>query len=77
MTHICVSKLIINGSHNGLSPGRRQAIVWTNAGMLLIVSLGPNFSEMLIKIHAFSFKNMHLNHANKLFSIACSTDIHD
>ena len=34
--HICVNKLIIIGSDNGLSPGRRQAIIWTNAGILLI-----------------------------------------
>ena len=27
MTHICVSKLSILGSDNGLSPGRRQAII--------------------------------------------------
>ena len=33
-THICVDKLI--GSDNGLSPARRQAIIWTNAGILLI-----------------------------------------
>ena len=33
--HICVSKLTIIGSDNGLSPGRRQAIIWTNAGILL------------------------------------------
>ena len=32
--HICVSKLTIIGSDNGLSPGRRQAIIWTNAGIL-------------------------------------------
>ena len=31
MTHICVGKLIIIGSENGLSPDRRQAIIWTNA----------------------------------------------
>ena len=36
VTHICVSKLRIIGSDNGLSPGRRQAIIWTNAGILLI-----------------------------------------
>ena len=36
VTHICVSKLTIIGSDNGLSPGRRQAIIWTNAGILLI-----------------------------------------
>ena len=34
--HICVGKLTIIGSDNGLLPGRRQAIVWTSAGMLLI-----------------------------------------
>ena len=34
--HICISKLTIIGSDNGLSPGRRQAIIWTNARLLLI-----------------------------------------
>ena len=33
-THICVSELTIIGSDNGLSPGRRQAIMWNNAGLL-------------------------------------------
>ena len=50
MTHICVGKLTIIGSDNGLSPGRRQAIIWTNAGLLLIRHLGTNFSEILIGI---------------------------
>ena len=59
MTHICVSKLTIFGSNNGLSPGQRQAIIYTNAGILLIRTLGTNFSEILSKIHAFSFKEMH------------------
>ena len=36
LTHICVSKLTIIGSDNGLSPGRRQAIIWTNDGILSI-----------------------------------------
>ena len=31
VTHICVGNLTITGSDNGLSPGRRQAIIWTNA----------------------------------------------
>ena len=31
VTNICISKLTITGSDNGLSPGRRQAIIWTNA----------------------------------------------
>ena len=34
VTHICVSKLTTIGSDNGLSPDRRQAIIWTNAGTL-------------------------------------------
>ena len=60
MTHICVSNLAIIGSDNGLSPGRRQAIIWTNAGLLLIGPLGTNFSEILIEILTFSFKKMRL-----------------
>ena len=58
--HICISKLNIIGSDNGLSPGRRQAIIWTNAGILLIEPLGTNFSEILIAIAIFSFKKKHL-----------------
>ena len=34
VTHICVGNLAIIGSDNGLSPSRRQAIIWTNAGIL-------------------------------------------
>ena len=60
VTHICVSKLTTIGSDNGLAPGRRQAIIQTNAGMLLIGPLGTNFSEILSEIHTFSFKKMHL-----------------
>ena len=60
VTHICVSKLSSIVSDSGLSPGRRQAIIWTNAGILLIRSLGTNFSEILIEIHTFSFKKMWL-----------------
>ena len=36
VTHICISKQTTIASDNGLSPGPRQAIVWTNAGTLLI-----------------------------------------
>ena len=60
VTHICVGKLTIIGSDNGLSPGRRQAIIWTNAGILLIEPLGTNFSEILIGIQICSFKKMRL-----------------
>ena len=58
--HICVGNLTIIGPDNGLSPGRRQAIIWTNAGILLIGAWGTYFSEILIGIHTFSFNKMHL-----------------
>ena len=58
VTHICVSKLTSIGSDSGLSPGRRQAIIWTNAWILLIGPLGTNVSEILIEIIIFSFMKM-------------------
>ena len=67
VTHICVSKLTIIGSDNGLSPDRRQAIIWTNAGILLIGPLGTNFSEILIEIQTFSLKKIRL----KMSSAKC------
>ena len=56
---ICVSKLTITGSVNGLSRGRRRAIIWTSAGMLLIWPPRTNFIDFLLSksfIH-----EMHLN----------------
>ena len=67
VTHICVGKLTIIGSDNGLSPGRCQAIIWTIAGILLIGPLGTNFSTILIGIQAFSLQKMHL----KMSSTKC------
>ena len=58
--HICVIKLTIIGSDNGLLPGRHQTIIWTNDGILLRWPLWTNFSEILIGIQTFSFKKMHL-----------------
>ena len=60
VAHICVSKLTIIGSDNGLSPGWRQAIIWTSDGILLIGPFGTKFSEILSEIHTFSFKKMHV-----------------
>ena len=71
MTHVCVSKQTIIGSDNGLAPGRRQAIIWTNAGILLIGPLGTNFNEILIEIHAFSFKKMHLKMSSEKWCPSC------
>ena len=60
LTHIGVGNLTVIGPDNGLSPGRRQAIIWTNDGILLIRPIGTNFSETLVGIHTFSFREMHL-----------------
>ena len=70
-THICVSKLTNIGSDNGLSPGRRQAIIWTNAEIFLIRTLGTNFSEILSEIHEFSFKTMHLKMSSGKWRPSC------
>ena len=49
VAHICVGILSIIGLDNGLSPGRRQPIIWTNTGKLLMGSLGKklqwNFNQ--------------------------------
>ena len=67
VTHIRVGKPTIIGSDNGLSLERRQAIIWTNAGILLIGPLGTNFSEILIKIQTFASKKIRL----KMSSAKC------
>ena len=51
VTHLCVGNLTIIGPDNGLSPGRRQAIIWTNTWILLIGPWGTNFNEIWIGIH--------------------------
>ena len=58
-TYASVNSIII-GSDNGLSPGQRQAIIWTNIGILWIGPLGRNLNEILIAIHTFPFKKIHL-----------------
>ena len=57
VTHICVGNLTIIASDNDLSPGRRQAIIWTNAGILLIEPLGTISMQLPSKfIHFHSRK---------------------
>ena len=60
VTYICVGNLTIIGPDNGFSPGRRQAIICTNAGILFIEPLGTNLNEILIEILTFPFKKMRL-----------------
>ena len=66
VTHIWVGNVTITGSGNGLPPGRGQAIIWTNAGILLIGPLGTNFSEISVGIQTFSFRKMHLEMSSAL-----------
>ena len=53
----CISIFTIIGSDNGLLPGQHQAIIWANAGILLIGSLGTNFSEIIKKFMHFHSRN--------------------
>ena len=67
VTHICVSKLSITDSDNGLSPGRCQAIIWTSAGIFLIQTLGTHFSKIL----TISFKKMRLKWSSGIWWPFC------
>ena len=72
VTHICIGNLTIIGSVIGLSPGRRQAIIWTYAGILSIGHLGTNFNEILIEIQILSSKKIRLKMSSakwRLFSL--------
>ena len=71
--HICISKLTIIGSDNGLAPDWQQAIIWTNSRVFLIQSIGTNFNQILSKIHTFSFKKMHLNMSSGKLRLFCLT----
>ena len=53
--------------HTGLSPGRREAIIWTNTGILLIDPQGTNFSEIFIEIYTFFIQE------NAFENIVCET----
>ena len=52
VTYICVGNQTIIGSDNGLSPGRRQAITWTNVAILLI---GPPRSKLRWNVNRNSY----------------------
>ena len=71
MTHICVGKLIIIGSDNGLSPDRRQAVIRTNARLLSIGPLRTYFNDNLIKIQQFSLKKMYVKMSSAKWRPSC------
>ena len=60
VTHIWFSELTTIGLANGLSPGRCQSTIWTNVGTLSSEPVGIKFSQILNRLHTFSFKKMHL-----------------
>ena len=69
-------KLTIIGSDNGLSPGRRQAIIWTNAAVLLIGLVGTNFSGILIwNAHIFIQENAYENVVCEMASICLGLNV--
>ena len=71
VNYICVRKLSLIGSDNGFSPGQHQAIIRTNAAILLIWPLETNVTEMLIEIHTFSFKKIHLTTSSAKWRSFC------
>ena len=66
VTHICIGNLTTISSDNGLSPGWLVAIIWINAEVLLIWTLGTNFCKILIEIHISSFTKMHWKIVKKM-----------
>ena len=71
VTHVCVSKLTIVGSDNGLSPGRRQAIIWTNDEILLIRTFRTHFSEIVSEIYTSSLNKMHFKMSSGKWRPSC------
>ena len=71
LLHADFHHFTIIGSDNGLSPVRCQVIIWTIAGLWLTGPLGTNFSEMLIEIHTFSFKKIHLKMSSGKWRLFC------
>ena len=69
--HICVNKLNHHWSRYKLvlAPTRRQAIIWTSAGILLTGPLVTNFIAILFKIHILSFKKINFKNVWKVAAI--------
>ena len=86
VTYICVGTLTSISADNGWSPGWHQAIIWTNAVIMLIGPLKTTFSDILIEIHTFSFEKMYLKIsfgrwwpfylASNVLAIFCSWSYH-
>ena len=70
--HICVSKLTIIGSDNGLSPGWLQAIIWTNTAILLIGPLVNKLQwNLKAKLMHFHWRKMHFKKSSAKWRAFC------
>ena len=52
-------------------PEWHRAVIWTNAGILLIEPIGTTFNEILIEMHTLSFRKMHLKMSSAKWRSFC------
>ena len=71
MWHLCVNKLGPNLLVNDRSRNRCQAIIWSNPIIVLIGSLGTNFSETWTETHRFSFTEINLKVSSARYRPSC------
>ena len=64
------------GSGNGLLPLQHHAIIQTNDGSFLIGPLGTIFSEIIIKLQQFLYKNMSLKMSSAKWQPLCILQYH-
>ena len=65
VTHICFRKLTIIGSDNGLSPGRRPAIIWTNTEYCQLDPWEQTSVKFSVKFIYFHWENAFENVVHK------------
>ena len=71
VTHICVGNITIICSNNGLAPGWRQGIIWSNAGILLTGPFATNINDILGEILTFSFTKRRLIVSSEIWRPFC------
>ena len=69
--HVLINSLTHWGQVTHICVGKLTTINWTNDGILLIGSLGSNFSEILVGIQTFSIKKMHLKMSSAKWRPSC------
>ena len=71
VTHICICKPYHNWFRLWLVAWTAPSHYLNNVGILLTGAFGINFSEMLIEIQTFSFKEMHLKMLSGKWGPSC------